>query len=80
MSTAKSDQVAVATVTIDGMHCPACAARVRKALTSLPGVQEVEVVLEQRLATVTYRPGALTPELMQQAVTEAGYTVAEADF
>ncbi len=76
MNTSTSPHPAVAIVTIDGMHCPACSARVKKALTSLPGVLTAEVSLEQRQATVTYEPGRITPELLQQAVVEAGYTVA----
>ena len=54
------------------MHCPACSARVAKALKDLPGVQEAEVSLETNKAKVTYIPGEITPEAVQQAVTEAG--------
>ncbi len=68
------DKTAVATVSIGGMHCPACSARVVKALKALPGVQEAEVSLETKEAKVTYLSGKITPELLQQAVTEAGYT------
>jgi copper chaperone CopZ len=63
------------TLTVGGMHCPACANRVTKALKSLPGVAEAAVSLEQRQATVTYDPAVLNAELLQQAVVEAGYTV-----
>jgi len=67
-------KTAVAAVSIGGMHCPACSARVVKALKALPGVQEAEVSLEAKEAKVTYISGGITPELLQQAVTEAGYT------
>jgi copper chaperone CopZ len=70
----------IATLTIGGMHCPACSARVVKALNAIPGVQKAEVSLETRQATVTYVPGKLTPELLQRAITEAGYTYEGADF
>ena len=40
----QEDKTAVATVTIGGMHCPACAARVVKALKALPDVKEAEVI------------------------------------
>jgi P-type Cu+ transporter len=73
-------KVAVATLTIGGMHCPACSARVVKALKAIPGVKEAEVSLETRQAKVTYVAGEITPELLQQAVTEAGYTYEAADF
>lgn len=72
--TSATGEIVVATVTIDGMHCPACSARVTKALKALPGVREAEVSLETRQAKVTYIPGQITPELLQQAVADAGYT------
>jgi copper chaperone CopZ len=73
-------KVAVATLTIGGMHCPACSARVVKALKAIPGVQEAEVSLETRQAKVTYVTGEITLELLQQAITEAGYTYEGANF
>jgi copper chaperone CopZ len=73
-------KVAEATLTVGGMHCPACSARVVKALKAIPGVKEAEVSLEVRQAKVTYVPGEITPELLQQAVTEAGYTYEGGDF
>ncbi len=51
----EQEKTAVATVTIGGMHCAACSARVVKALKALPGVQEAEVSLETRQAKVTLR-------------------------
>lgn len=69
-----------ATLTIGGMHCPACAARVVKALKAVAGVQEAEVSLESRQARITFAPGAITPALLEQAVTEAGYTFEGVQF
>lgn len=76
----QENSLAVATVTVGGMHCPACAARVVKALKGIAGVQEAEVVLESRQAHVRYRPGTVTPAMVQQAITDAGYTCEGADF
>jgi copper chaperone CopZ len=76
----QAGQTAVATLTIGGMHCPACSARVVKALKALPGVQEAEVSLETRQARITYTPGNLTPDLVQQAITAEGYSYEGADF
>jgi P-type Cu+ transporter len=73
-------KVAVATLTIGGMHCAACSARVVKALKALPGVKEADVSLETHQAKVTYLAGQITPELLQQAIIEAGYTFEGADF
>jgi P-type Cu+ transporter len=74
------DKTAVAIVSIGGMHCPACSARVVKALQALPGVQEAEVSLESKGAKVTFISGKITSELLQQAVTEAGYTFEGVEF
>ncbi len=73
-------KIAVATLTIGGMHCPACSDRVVKALKAIPGIQEAEVSLDTRQAKVTYTSGQITPELLQQAITGAGYTYEAADF
>ena len=73
-------EIVVASLTIGGMHCPACAARVVKALKALPGVQEAEVSLETTQAKITYVAGEITPELLQQAITQAGYTYEGANF
>jgi copper chaperone CopZ len=73
-------EVAAATLTIGGMHCPACSARVIKALKAIPGVKEAEVSLEDRQAKITYVPGTITSELLEQAITEAGYTFEGAAF
>jgi P-type Cu+ transporter len=73
-------KVSSATLKIGGMHCPACANRIVKALKAIPGVQEAEVLLEASQAKVTYVAGEITPELLQKAVTEAGYTYEGADL
>lgn len=75
MSAPSSDQPIVVKLRIEGLHCPACAARVTKALAALAGVESASVSLEQQQATVTYRPEAVTLASLQQALTDAGYTV-----
>jgi copper chaperone CopZ len=76
----QAGKVAAANLAIGGMHCPACSARVVKALKAVPGVKEAEVSLEARQAKVTYVAGETTPELLEQAITEAGYTFEGAAF
>lgn len=75
-----SSKIAVGTLTIGGMHCPACAARVTKVLKALPGVQDAEVNLESRQAKLTYRAGEITPELLQQVLTKEDYTLEGVDL
>ena len=62
-------------LTIEGMTCASCVARVEKALQKLPGVQGATVNLATEKATVH---GAATLEELLAAVREAGYDAAEA--
>ena len=62
------------TLKIEGMMCGHCRARVEKALKAVPGVQAVEVSLEDKTAEVT---GSASEEELKRAVVEAGYKVSE---
>ncbi len=57
---------------IEGMMCKHCQAHVEKALQAVPGVETVEVDLENKCATVT---GAADRDALKKAVEEAGYEV-----
>ena len=59
-------------IQIKGMMCQHCVAHVTKALTAVPGVDTVEVSLEEGRALVT---GAPDPKALKAAVEDAGYTV-----
>lgn len=59
------------TYKIDGMACAHCRATVEKALTALPGAQEVSVDLSNGTATVT---GAVDEAAVEKAVNLAGFT------
>jgi copper chaperone len=61
---------------IDGMSCGHCVSAVDKALKGLDGVKVEQVAIGT--ATVSYDPGATSPEQITQAVEDEGYTVAEA--
>ena len=58
------------TMTIEGMMCKHCAARVEKALTALGVTAAVD--LEAKTATVT---GEADDAVLRKAVEDAGYTV-----
>ena len=58
-------------LTIEGMTCGHCAARVEKALNALPGVK-TKVNLSKKQAAVF---GDATDEHLTKAVEEAGYKV-----
>ena len=55
---------------VAGMTCNHCVEGVTRALKQVPGVEEVQVVLEGGLAVVT---GAVDRAALVAAVTEEGY-------
>ncbi|MFQ7281934.1 MAG: metal-transporting ATPase, partial [Christensenellales bacterium] len=57
-------------VKVEGMMCQHCVAHVEKALRAVPGVEAVEVSLENKKATVT---GDAADQALLDAVTDAGY-------
>ncbi len=61
------------TLYIDGMMCNHCKAHVEKALSSVGGVDSVEVSLENKSAVVKGKD--LDEAVLVKAVTDAGYTV-----
>ena len=62
------------TLKIEGMMCQHCVAHVTKALQGVSGVDEVEVNLKKKSATVSFSQ-AVSDEEMISAITEAGYEV-----
>lgn len=58
---------------IEGMTCGGCAAKVRRALSALPGVAAATVDLAHHRAAVGYDPEAVTLEAMLRAVEALDY-------
>lgn len=50
---------------------------IKKKLKSLDGLEEVDVSLEQRNATVFYEEGSMTAQQIQEAINELGYKAGE---
>ncbi len=67
------------TIYIKGMFCTNCEERVRKALTSLPGVKNVSVSYEKEIARVTYDPGVTNENAINKCIEKAGYETAATD-
>ena len=65
------------TIPIEGMSCNACVANIKKELKSLEGLENVEVSLQHRNATVFYEEGTISPLQIQQAINEIGYKAGE---
>ena len=62
------------TISIEGMMCGHCQARVEKALKEVAGVTDVTVSLENKNAVVT---GDASADALKQAVVDAGYEVTD---
>ena len=71
--TQKEELPMTKTITIEGMMCPHCQARVDKALNAIEGVSAT-VDLEKKTAAVT---GEVSDEVLRKAVTDAGYEVVD---
>lgn len=56
-----------------GMHCASCVGNVRRALAAVPGVDDAEVNLATKTATVSFDPTAVQPNRLAQAVKDTGY-------
>ncbi|CAN5568203.1 heavy metal translocating P-type ATPase [soil metagenome] len=61
------------TIPVNGMTCAACSARVQRALQKQEGVLDASVNLMVNNATVSYDPGATSPERLVEAIRETGY-------
>ncbi len=64
----------VVTLSVGGMTCANCVARVRAALRLVPGVLQADVNLATARATVEVAPGAVAVADLERAVARAGYT------
>lgn len=60
-------------VSIEGMSCMACVAKVRKTLSDLSGIDEVKVSLENKSATLQYNSGTISLDKIKQSINEIGY-------
>ncbi|MGE3151252.1 MAG: heavy metal translocating P-type ATPase [Nitrospiraceae bacterium] len=61
------------TISIDGMTCAACQARVQRVLERQPGVIEASVNLMMKSAAVRFDPAAASPDDLVAAINETGY-------
>uniref|UniRef100_A0A8D2AQP5 Copper-transporting ATPase 2 n=1 Tax=Sciurus vulgaris TaxID=55149 RepID=A0A8D2AQP5_SCIVU len=53
---------------IDGMHCHSCVLNIEKNIRQLPGVQDIQVSLENKTAQVQYDPSHITPVSLKRAI------------
>ena len=63
-------------LSVEGMSCASCVARVENAAKKIPGVEATQVNLALGRAHVRFDPRKVTPQLIAQAITDAGYPAA----
>ena len=63
----------VVTLAVDGMSCVGCASAVETSLEEVPGVAEVTVDYEHRLARIRLADENVAPATLVAAIEEAGY-------
>ncbi len=68
-------QVGQVTLTIEGMGCGGCAAKIEGTLKQAPGVRNASVSFERSEAVVEYEPAQTAPASLVSLVEERGYTV-----
>jgi len=60
-------------ITIDGMSCASCVARVENTIKTIPGVTDASVNLATETAEVTYVEGVVQPAAVTATLTDSGY-------
>ncbi|EKJ7935400.1 mercury resistance system periplasmic binding protein MerP [Pseudomonas aeruginosa] len=65
--------VQTVTLSVPGMTCAACPITVKKALTKVGGVSQVDVSFDKREAVVTFDDAKTSIQKLTEATTNAGY-------
>lgn len=61
------------TLSVPGMTCAACPITVKKALSKVEGVSQVDVSFEKREAVVTFDDAKTSVQKLTKATEDAGY-------
>ena len=64
------------TILIEGMQCNHCKMTVEKALSSIEGITNVEVSLEDKNAVIEYNK-EIENDKIKQVIEEAGFSIIE---
>ena len=61
------------TLSVPGMTCDLCPLTIKKAISKVPGVSNVEASYEKKQAVVAFDDARTTVEALTQATANAGY-------
>jgi copper chaperone len=63
------------TLHVPGMSCSHCEQTIKKAVTTLDGVNTIDIDLEGKTVEVAFIPGKVTKDVIITAIEEQGYDV-----
>lgn len=63
---------------VTGMTCGGCERALGRAVSRLPGVEQVSASHSEQSATVTYDENLVGPEAIAEAIRDAGYQPTDA--
>uniref|UniRef100_A0A5F5PFJ6 Copper-transporting ATPase 2 n=1 Tax=Equus caballus TaxID=9796 RepID=A0A5F5PFJ6_HORSE len=64
----QGSQLVTLQLRVDGMRCKSCVLHIEESIGRLPGVQNIQVSLENRTAQVQYDPSRVSPGDLQRAI------------
>jgi copper chaperone CopZ len=73
-TSAQTTKAKTVTLAVSGMKCDNCVTKVDKALRGVEGVKDVNVSLKNNSAKVVLASTSVKPEMLLNAVSEAGFT------
>ncbi len=73
-TSAQTTKTKTVTLAVSGMKCDNCVTKVDKALRGIEGVKDVNVSLKKNSAKVVLASTSVKPEMLLNAVSEAGFT------
>lgn len=62
-------------IQIEGMSCQHCVIRIKKAIETLKGTQDINVNLKEKFASGQYDESSTTLEQIKEVVKKTGYEV-----
>ncbi len=60
-------------ISVEGMHCVKCAAKVENALKALDGVKKAKVDLDKKSVSVVYDSAKVAVDAMKAAINAVGF-------
>ncbi|XP_055312676.1 copper-transporting ATPase 1 isoform X4 [Sitodiplosis mosellana] len=72
-------KVANARISIDGMRCQSCVKNIEGNIGSQPGVKQIKVNLEEKMAIVEYDSEVCTDEAVAEMINDMGFTATVAN-